>query len=125
MPNPKQPPMPTPERGGPPADGSQSQPWRTEGLPQKQTPKQRPRWIIAAALALGYLLVFGLTTMQDRLNGPQSVSYSEFKTQVSAKNVAEVFARGDSIQGSLKKPAALPSQKDRTYQQFTTERPTF
>ena len=79
MPDPKQPPTPSPERGGQPADAAQSQPWRTEGLPQKQTPKQRPRWIIGAALALGYLLIFGLTTMQDRLNGPQSVSYTEFK----------------------------------------------
>jgi cell division protease FtsH len=125
MPDPKQPLKPGPERGGQPTDVSKSQPWRTEGLPLKQPPKQRPRWIIGAALALGYLLVFGLTTMQDRLNGPRSVSYTEFKTQVSSKNVAEVFARGDSIQGSLKKAVPLPSQKDRTYQQFTTERPTF
>src|SRR3954464_13375575 len=115
MPDPKQPPMPVPERGGQPADASQSQPWRTEGLPQKQTPKQRPRWIIGAALAVGYLLIFALTTMQDRLNGPQSVSYTEFKTQVASKNVAEVFARGNSIQGSLKKAVPMPSQKDRTY----------
>jgi cell division protease FtsH len=115
---------PNPERGKH-ADASQSQPWRTEGLPPKQAPKQRPRWIIGAVLLLGYLLIFGIITMQDRLNGPQSVSYTELKTQVSDKNVAEVFARGDSIQGSLKKAVPLPSQKDSTYQQFTTERPTF
>jgi cell division protease FtsH len=64
-------------------------------------------------------------TLQDRLSGPQAVPYTEFKTQVAAHNVAELFARGDSIEGQLKKPAAVPGAKDATYQQFTTERPTF
>ena len=54
-----------------------------------------------------------------------AVAYTEFKAQVRSKNVAEVFARGDSIEGQLKKAAPLPGQPDRTYQQFTTERPTF
>jgi cell division protease FtsH len=42
--------------------------------------------------------------------------------------VAEVFARGDSIQGGLHKPAPVPGDTTtppRTYQKFTTERPTF
>ena len=39
--------------------------------------------------------------------------------------MAELFARGDSIEGQLKKAVAIPGQQDRTYQQFTTERPTF
>jgi len=73
----------------------------------------------------GYLLLLGILTIQDRLSGPQAVPYTEFKTQVANKNVAEVFARGDSIEGGLKKAIPLPEQKDRTYQQFTTERPTF
>ena len=74
---------------------------------------------------VGYLLVFGLFTLQDRFSGPQAVPYTEFKSQVANKNVAELFARGDSIEGQLRKAAALPGQQDRTYQQFTTERPTF
>jgi cell division protease FtsH len=73
----------------------------------------------------GYLVLLGILTLQDRLSGPQAVPYTEFKTQVASKNVAEVFARGDSIEGGLKKAVPLPEQKDRTYQQFTTERPTF
>ena len=73
----------------------------------------------------GYLLLLGMLTLQDQLSGPQAVPYTEFKAQVANKNVAEVFARGDSIEGGLKKAVPLPEQKDRTYQQFTTERPTF
>jgi cell division protease FtsH len=74
---------------------------------------------------VGYLLLFGMLTLQDRLSGPQPVPYTDFKNQVVDKNVSEVFARGNSIEGQLKKAVALPGQKDRTYQQFTTERPTF
>jgi cell division protease FtsH len=44
---------------------------------------------------------------------------------VANKNVTQLFARGDSIEGQLKKEAPVPGQPDRTYQQFTTERPTF
>jgi cell division protease FtsH len=78
-----------------------------------------------AVWAIGYLLLFGVLTVQDRLSGPQAVPYTEFKTQVANKNVPEVFARGDSIEGQLKKAVPLPGQQGRTYQQFTTERPTF
>ena len=101
-------------------------PWRAEGLPKGEAPKPRPRWITAAGWILGYLLFFGLLTIQDRLSGPQAVPYTEFKRQVADKNVQELFARGDSIEGQLKKAAPLPGgQQNRTYQQFTTERPTF
>ncbi len=86
---------------------------------------------------IGYLLFFAILTLQDRLSGPQAVPYTEFKAQVGNKNIAEVFARGDSIEGELKKPAPVPGQEAgqqggqqpaksaRTYHQFITERPTF
>jgi cell division protease FtsH len=74
---------------------------------------------------VGYLMLFGILTVQDRLSGPQPVPYTDFKTQVTDRNVAELFARGDSIEGQLKKAVAIPGQQDRMYQQFTTERPTF
>jgi len=108
---------PTPER-------EPSRPWRTEGLSKPKDEKPGPRWKVLGALALGYLFLFALLTVQDQLAGPESVSYTEFKTQVAAGNVAEVFARGNTIQGALKKPAPLPGGEG-TYQQFTTERPTF
>ena len=120
---------PDAERQRPPSATSpetpSSRPWRTEGLPKGQPPKPRRRWITAAIWLVGYLLVFGLFTIQDRFSGPDVVPYTEFKSQVANKNVAEVFARGDSIEGQLRKAAPLPGQQDRTYQQFTTERPTF
>src|SRR5262249_1162090 len=56
---------------------------------------------------------------------PEAVAYTEFKSQVAAGNVSEVFARGDTIEGALKTAAPMPSRKGRTYQQFKTERPTF
>ena len=100
-------------------------PWRTEGLPKNPQPKQRPRWTILAIWGVGYLLLFGILTVQDRLSGPQPVPYTDFKSQVSNQNVAELFARGNSIEGQLKKAVPVPGQEGRTYQQFTTERPTF
>jgi cell division protease FtsH len=39
--------------------------------------------------------------------------------------VAEIFARGDSIQGGLRTAAPVPGESSDTYEQFTTERPTF
>jgi cell division protease FtsH len=119
----------TPARERPSSDSpSQDQPgrpWRTEGLPKKPPQKQRPRWIAAVPWLVGYLLWFGVLTVQDQRSGPQTVPYTEFKSQVANKNIAELFARGDSIEGQLKKPVALPGQQNRTYHQFRTERPTF
>jgi cell division protease FtsH len=112
----------------PPSDSSRQEPpprpWRTEGLPKKQPSKER-RWIRAAPWLVAYLLWFGVLTVQDYMSGPQTVPYSEFKSQVANKNIAELFARGDSIEGQLKKAAPLPGQQNHTYQQFRTERPTF
>jgi len=121
-PNPAQPPNPQPT--APPSDQPQRRPWRTEGLPKGQ-PAKRRRWTTLAVWVAGYLILFGLLTMQDRLARPEAVSYTEFKAQVAARNVAEVFARGDTIEGALKKAAPMPKQEGRTYQQFKTERPTF
>jgi cell division protease FtsH len=114
---------PTSDHG---ADKPPARPWRTEGVPTgRQPPNPRQRWIIGTTWLLGYLLLFGLFTIQDRLSGPQPVPYTVFKKQVANKNIAEVFARGDSIEGELRKAAPLPNQQDGTYRQFTTERPTF
>jgi cell division protease FtsH len=81
--------------------------------------------MVLAGWVVGYLVLFGMLTLQDRQQGPQAVSYTEFKAQVAAKNVAEVFARGYTIQGALRAAAAVPGRTDVTYQKFKTERPTF
>ncbi|MGE3885140.1 MAG: ATP-dependent zinc metalloprotease FtsH [Vicinamibacterales bacterium] len=114
-----------PSGPGPTADQPSSRPWRTEGLPKGEPAPKGPRWPVLALLALGYLIVFGVLTVQDRLAGPEAVPYTEFKSQVAGRNVAELFARGDSIQGGLKKPVPVPGEPGRTYERFTTERPTF
>jgi cell division protease FtsH len=122
-------PPPSAAREGPSFTAASRQPpprpWRTEGLPKGEPPKPRSRWISAGVWLLGYVLLFGVLTVQDRLSGPQPVPYTEFKGQVAHQNVQELFARGDSIEGQLKKAAPLPGKENRTYQQFTTERPTF
>jgi cell division protease FtsH len=111
----------------PPSSSDQAppKPWRTEGLPPHQSQKPRLRRSTIAIWLVGYLLLFGILTIQDRLAGPEAVPYTEFKNQVANKNVGTIFARGNSIQGELKKAASLPGQQDRTYQRFSTERPTF
>jgi cell division protease FtsH len=64
-------------------------------------------------------------TYQDRMSEPEAISYTAFKAEVTNKNVKEVFARGDTIQGALKKAVPLPDQPELTFDRFTTERPTF
>jgi cell division protease FtsH len=113
-----------------PSSGSSPQqspqrPWRTEGLPKGQQPGSRSRWITAAIWLGGYLLWFGIVTVQDRMSRPTPVPYTEFKRQVGSQNVAELFARGNSIEGQLKQAVPLPTEANGTYRQFTTERPTF
>src|SRR5215472_673867 len=116
-------PSPQPPRTTQSTEQVDPKPWRTEGLPKGQ-PSRRRRWVSLAAWGVGYLVLFGLLTMQDPLARPQSISYTEFKAQVAAGNVAEVFARGDTIEGELKKPAPTPDPRGgRTYKQFKTERP--
>jgi cell division protease FtsH len=116
---------PTPPGDGQPPRPSSAHPWRAEGLPDGPPQKPQQRWGFLGALALGYLVLFAMLTVQDRLSGPESVSYTEFKAQVAQKNVAEIFARGNTIQGALRKPVSTPGEEGGTYTQFTTERPTF
>ena len=64
-------PPPSPARDGSPPSSSPAgqppqRPWRTEGLPKSEPPKPRRRWITLAVWLLGYLLFFGLLTVQDR-----------------------------------------------------------
>ncbi len=101
-------------------------PWRTEGLPERSEQPEGPRWWrIVLWVALGWFLLFGLTTFQDVASSRgTTISYTEFREQVEQGNVARVYARGDSIEGVLTEPAPAPDG-DGTYQQFETERPTF
>jgi cell division protease FtsH len=75
-----------------------------------------------------YGVVFAFLTFQDGMNGPLSISYTEFDKQVEASNIAEIFAKGHTIQGALKKERPTPERSrftEPTYQRFSTERPVF
>ncbi len=114
------------------SDEDYSKPWRTEGLPDSGGAKKPDgsRWgSIALRLLLVYAVIFVLFTLQDGLDAPVEISYTEFLTQVEDGNVAEIFSRGDSIEGRLEEPATLRGQQEGaeevTYTDFVTERPTF
>jgi cell division protease FtsH len=123
---PNRPAPPSPQ----PPDHTRQRPWRTEGLPDQRRQdgdaRQPGRWRrLLSGVLVAYLVAFVLVTLQDRQGGPAQVAYTEFTAQVADRNVAEVFARGDTIQGELKRAQPLPGEDGETYRRFTTERPTF
>ena len=106
-------------------------PWRTEGL-RPGSPGGPPKkpvnwWSFVAQAILIFGTAFAILTLQDRLTGLATISYSEFVKQVEAGNVSEVFARGESIQGTLREAMPVPGaeQQKLTYRRFSTERPVF
>ena len=117
-----------------------NRPWRTEGLPpgaRGGPPKEPVNWWRVAAQAVAiYAIAFGILTLLDRPGDVATIAYSEFVKQVDAGNVTEVFARGESIQGTLKEPRPTPAAEQQrtrpfeapqkpTYRRFSTERPVF
>jgi cell division protease FtsH len=130
------PPSLSPKPSPQPAEGVSAppqRPWRTEGLPgDPGAASKKPEWnwgrfLLRALLVYGVVFVF--LTLQDRMNGAQAISYTEFDKQVEAGNIAEVFARGHTIQGALRTEKAVPEPKPKTgggsYKRFSTERPVF
>ncbi|MBO0510991.1 ATP-dependent zinc metalloprotease FtsH [Streptomyces beijiangensis] len=113
-------PTPVPPRDSP------DQPWRSEGAPPPPPPKKKMPggWggLILTALVV-YLIANLVLSFFDSGNEP-TVSYTEFNKQVQANNVEKIYAKGDAIQGQLKKEAANPDGGDK-YTKFTTQRPSF
>ncbi|MGW6280218.1 ATP-dependent zinc metalloprotease FtsH [Kribbella sp. NPDC055071] len=119
-----------PRSGGDDSRRPAHKPWRTEGLPAGHGDSNKPKrprwWKWVAWIVGGYLVLFLLTTMQDQMaGGEQTIAYTDFTTQVTKGNVAEVFSRGDTIEGRLKAAAPIPGNTAKSYTKFTTERPTF
>lgn len=104
-------------------------PWRTEGLDEHQNGQNTPRgpsWRrILVWSVIFYFGSFLLLSLQDLSSAPRPISYTEFRLQVDEENVAEIYARGDSIQGTLHESRPLPEGDGTHYTQFSTERPTF
>jgi cell division protease FtsH len=112
-------------------DDRQPTPWRVEGAPEekKQGPMGMPRppggrrfvYFVVALLALNFLFASLVPQSSDRVEVP----YTQFLTQVDKNNVAEVFAKGDSLQGTFKAKVKPQDSKDDAKLKFTTYRPAF
>lgn len=105
-------------------------PWRTEGTPD-EPPKPPPGgrrmrggwWNLILAALIVYLIANLVLSFFNEGDEP-TISYTEFSKQVDEGNVSKIYAKGDAIQGQLKKARDNP-EGDGTYTKFTTERPTF
>ncbi|KFG73464.1 ATP-dependent zinc metalloprotease FtsH [Streptomyces mutabilis] len=105
-------------------------PWRTEGTPD-EPPKppsggRRMRggwWNLVLAALIVYLIANLVLSFFNEGDEP-TISYTEFSKQVDEGNVSKIYAKGDAIQGQLKKARDNP-EGGGTYTMFTTERPTF
>jgi len=114
-----------------PPDQAPSDPWRVEGSRQTEQPPPGGRsgaaatWIAIVALLALYglmLFVFSSPTSQIRVNIP----YSVFREQVQQRNVVEITATGETIQGRLRREISYPPDSTGvTSQYFKTERPVF
>lgn len=109
---------------------SPDQPWRTEGTPEeppKPPPggrKMRGGWWSVILFALVVYLITNLVLSFFGEESEPTISYTEFSKQVAAGNVSKIYAKGDAIQGQLKKEQKNPDG-GATYTKFSTERPTF
>ncbi|MEU1048171.1 ATP-dependent zinc metalloprotease FtsH [Streptomyces sp. NPDC005897] len=105
-------------------------PWRTEGTPDEPSgPPSGGRrmrggwWNLVLAALIVYLIANLVLSFFNEGDEP-TISYTEFSRQVDEGNVSKIYAKGDAIQGQLKKARDNPGG-DGTYTKFTTERPTF
>src|SRR6266851_8215038 len=111
---------------GEPGPCMRSPPPAAPSAPAPQRFRRWWRWLLfPALLALNYLLILFVTPGQ-----PQRVelSYTFFKQQVTADNVAQISTRTDTIQGTFKQP--VPYQPDptvpaKTAGDFSTVIPAF
>ncbi|MFF8194622.1 ATP-dependent zinc metalloprotease FtsH [Streptomyces bobili] len=109
---------------------SPDQPWRTEGAPE-EPPKPPPGgrrvrggwWSLILAALVVFLIALLVLSFFNEGDEP-TISYTEFSRQVDEGNVSKIYAKGDAIQGQLRKGRDNP-EGDGTYTKFRTERPTF
>ncbi|MZD03760.1 ATP-dependent zinc metalloprotease FtsH [Streptomyces sp. SID5785] len=116
----------------PPRDRT-DQPWRSEGAPPP-TPPQSPKrrmpggWGSLILTALIVYLIANLVLSFFNEGDEPTISYTEFSKQVADDNVSKIYAKGDAIQGQLKKEQPTPDGSDKSskkYTKFTTQRPSF
>ncbi|USQ83725.1 ATP-dependent zinc metalloprotease FtsH [Streptomyces phaeoluteigriseus] len=109
---------------------SPEKPWRTEGAPEE--PPKPPSggrrvpggwWGLILASLVVFLIALLVLSFFNEGDEP-TISYTEFSKQVDDGNVSKIYAKGDAIQGQLRKGRDNP-EGDGTYTKFRTERPTF
>ncbi|MEN3361133.1 MAG: cell division protease FtsH [Mycobacteriales bacterium] len=113
--------------------GDERRPWRVEGAPPAPGNGKSGRpdwmrlvrrlwWVIALALLINYVFASVLLSPQRT-----AVSYTFFRQQAQAGNVAEITSTGDTIQGQFRTAVAYPPDSQKTSQvtKFTTQRPAF
>ncbi|MFG2931842.1 ATP-dependent zinc metalloprotease FtsH [Streptomyces achromogenes] len=112
-----------------PSRRSPDQPWRTEGAPEEPPRPPGGRgmrggwWRLILTALIVYLIANLVLSYVDQANEP-TISYTEFSRQVDAGNVDKIYAKGDSLQGQLKKERKNP-EGGSGYTKFNTERPSF
>ena len=84
-----------------PGQNRQLRPWRTEGLPQEQPPNRRRRWMLWAVWLLGYVIFFGILTVQD--GGGESILY-EFKARSPARTFLKYSRAETASRAGSSKP---------------------
>src|SRR5579871_3971763 len=104
-------------------------PGNPQNAPAKTPARRVPGWpwwaSLIVLLAVNYLVVLMFT---PGTGSRVEVSYTFFRQQVTAGNVAEVSTQGDTIQGSLRQTATYPPGGGDTAKQvtdFSTVRPAF
>lgn len=80
-------------------------------------------WRLILTALIVYLIANLVLSYVDQANEP-TISYTEFSRQVDAGNVDKIYAKGDSLQGQLKKERKNP-EGGGGYTKFNTERPSF
>ncbi|NEB77069.1 ATP-dependent zinc metalloprotease FtsH [Streptomyces sp. SID14478] len=116
----------------PPRDRT-DQPWRSEGAPPPPAPQSPKRkmpggWGGLILTALIVYLIANLVLSFFNQGDEPTISYTEFSKQVANDNVTKIYAKGDAIQGQLKKEQPTPDDSDsssKNYTKFTTQRPSF
>ncbi|MGD2146281.1 MAG: ATP-dependent metallopeptidase FtsH/Yme1/Tma family protein, partial [Anaerolineae bacterium] len=114
---------------------------RLTNRPDRQKPEQQGRlsggWRNLPGCSAGSIviwLLFGLVIaslvwgpLSNRLTSHTRISYSTFREQVQAGNVAQITVAGQQIEGKLKEPLALDEESGQSapVEAFVTTLPSF
>ncbi|HEU4973554.1 MAG TPA: ATP-dependent zinc metalloprotease FtsH [Baekduia sp.] len=114
-------------------DEREPTPWRVEGAPPKKPERQGPMgmrrpsgrrgwlWFVVGLLALNFVFASLVPSKPDRIEVP----YTQFLSEVDRNNVKEVFAKGDSLQGTFKAKVDPQESDHAPDTKFETFRPAF